>query len=378
MSAVSNNEAILVGTGDRVPESVEASGVTGGRLAALETTLVDPLSSPRWDSLAASHPGFSFFHSSAWARVLSKTYAHRPFYIHLSEGIRTIAVIPMMEVQSFLTGRRGVCLPFTDFCDPLVFDRPGKAAIVETLVALGRERKWKHFEVRGSLGEHPEPKPSVEFLGHTLALAVGTKKLFEGFASPVRRAIRKAERSGAAVRITRTHQGILDFYRLHAQTRKQHGVPPQPLSFFLNIYEEIIKPGAGFVILATTKGIPVAGAVFFHQAKKAIYKFGASIRDGQEIRANNLVIWEGIKFLTEGGFETLHLGRTSLMNQGLRRFKLGWGAMEEPIKYFRLDPVARKWKANRDTSAGFHNSVFARLPLSLSRIAGTVIYPHLD
>jgi hypothetical protein len=250
--------------------------------------------------------------------------------------------------------------------------------VIKTLAALGRERSWKYVEVRGSVESHPEAKPSAEFFGHTLNLAPEPGKLLESLASPVRRAIRKAERSGATVQITRTAQGIKDFYRLHVQTRRRHGLPPQPLPFFLNIHEEVIKPGAGFVVLATDGGRPVAGAVFFHLGKKAIYKFGASIHDGKEIRANNLVIWEGIKFLSRGGYESLHFGRTSRQNQGLRRFKLGWGTNEEMIQYFRLDPIAEKWMENRETSTGFHNAVFSRMPLVLNRIAGAMIYPHLD
>jgi hypothetical protein len=29
-------------------------------------------------------------------------------------------------------------------------------------------------------------------------------------------------------------------------------------------------------------------------------------------------------------------------------------------------------------ASGFHRVVFARLPLALNRLAGAVIYPHLD
>src|SRR5439155_7559758 len=130
------------------------------------------------------------------------------------------------------------------------------------------------------------------------------------FASSVRRAIRKAEKSGADVQVATSRDAILEFYRLHVRTRRRHGLPPQPLSFFKNIYEEIVKNGHGFVVLAKSGSRTFAAAVFFLIGKKALYKFGASDRSFQEFRGNNLVMWEAIKFLIDRGFTSLHLRRT--------------------------------------------------------------------
>ena len=44
----------------------------------------------------------------------------------------------------------------------------------------------------------------------------------------------------------------------------------------------------GFVALASYSNRVVAGAVFFHFGSKAIYKYGASDRNYQHLRANNL------------------------------------------------------------------------------------------
>src|SRR3989442_10793821 len=86
--------------------------------SAVEARLINPLCDSDWDCLVASHPDASFFHSAAWAKVLNKTYGHAPFYLHFTQHGETVALMPMMEVRSPLTGRRGVCLPFTDSCDP--------------------------------------------------------------------------------------------------------------------------------------------------------------------------------------------------------------------------------------------------------------------
>jgi hypothetical protein len=181
---------------------------------------------------------------------------------------------------------------------------------------------------------------------------------------------------GPACRFTSRFQ----FFPQHrlGRTRKRHGLPPQPISFFLNIHDEVIKPGLGFVVTASIGSRPVAAAVFFHFGKKAVYKFGASDERFQSLRGNNMIMWEGIRFLAQNGVATLHFGRTSLENDGLRRFKLTWGTEEKAIEYFKFDTVAEAWVIGREAAPAFCEAIFGRLPLALNRLAGAAIYPHLD
>ena len=344
----------------------------------MQIEFVNPICDRDWDRFVVSHPDFSFFHGAAWAEVLSKTYGHKPLYLRSSDDGELAGLVPMMEVRSPLTGRRGVCLPFTDFCGPLVFGAGFSALTLDTLLAVALERKWKHFEVRGRTHFEGSAKPTLGFYRHTLDLRPGSADLFSRFKSPTRRAVRKAVRSGLNCRVARDREAILDFYRLHAQTRRRHGLPPQPLSFFLNIHNAVIEPGFGFVLMASAGSHPVAGAVFFQLGKKAVYKFAASDARYRSLRGNNLVVWEGIRYLAESGLEELDFGRTALNHDGLRRFKLGCGSKEETIDYFKFETALSPGHAVPDATAGFHCAVFGRLPLALNRLAGAIIYPHLD
>ena len=237
--------------------------------AQQEWGFLDPLSDRRWDQLATSHPDCDIFHSSAWARVLCKTYRHRPFYLHLSQGSETIALVPIMEVASALTGRRGVCLPFTDFSSPLLFDEFALPLVMSKVSDIARKRKWKYFEFRGGNKPSTSAVPAEIFYGHKLDLRHDSDQLFAGFASSVRRAVRKAERSNLTVEVTRTREALNTFYRLHVKTRRRHGLPPQPLSFFLNIHEEILKQNLGFVVLARRESSPCCCCgVFSHWGKR--------------------------------------------------------------------------------------------------------------
>jgi Acetyltransferase (GNAT) domain len=345
---------------------------------SLQLRILDPVHQPGWDHIVALHRDATCFHTSAWAKVLHQSYSHRPFYLQFSCGRRLAALVPLMEVRSPFTGRRGVCLPFSDACEPLIFDQQMVGLVRDQLLRFTRERRWKYLEIRGGKSLQFAPGGTANFYGHTLDLRSGIKELANRLASPVRRAIRKAERSDVSAQVVRDRQAIDGFYRLHVQTRRRHGLPPQPISFFVNIYEHIIRPGFGFTVLAHRGSRPIASAIFFRFGKNALYKFGASDKKFQDLRANNLVMWQAIRFLARTGAEKLHFGRTECENDGLRRFKLSWGTKEETICYFRVDPSGRECLTPARPNSGFHTKIFGTLPLVVNRLAGSMIYPHLD
>ena len=347
---------------------------------ALASPLVrlDPLQEPAWDSMVAAHPGGNFFHSRAWAQVLNQTYGHQPAYFCRFAGGKLQELLPIMEVASWLTGRRGVSLPFTDYCAPLQAAGFDGAEIYEHALDHGRQRGWRYLECRGLMPGWQSATPSLGFHGHVVDLQAGQNLLYNRLEGAVRRGIKKAEEAKLRVEFSSDLESIRTYYALHCQTRRGHGLPPQPLRFFENIARYVLERGLGFVATVRCEGQPVAGAVFFQQGAEVLFKFGASNHSFQHLRPNNFMTWETIKRCAGQGFQTLHLGRTSLTNDGLRRFKQGFGAREERIDYYRYSFDTRSFIQNVDRAESWANRVFRPLPLPLLRLAGSLLYPHLS
>jgi hypothetical protein len=343
----------------------------------VSTRFIDPVSSgDEWDRMVAEHPAAHLFHSAAWAKVLVRTYGHRPFYLIATIAGRTVALVPLMEVSSRLTGVRGVCLPFSDFCPQLYFDQKMSKPVLDVLLDLGHARRWKYLKLRGAPTN--SAANAAGFYSHLLNLERTESELFQSFSSSVRRALRKAERSPLKTEIATSSEALKKFHHLHCMTRRRHGLPPQPWSFFENIQREIIARDNGFIIVAREGNLAVASAVFFLWKDKALYKFGASDAASQKFRGNNLVIWEAIKHCIRRGVKSLHFGRTDLGHEGLRRFKLAWGTEEGTIQYQCFDFGCDQWRVPVPPMSGFYNRVFRSMPVSFNRLAGSLIYPHLD
>jgi hypothetical protein len=343
----------------------------------LSVDLFDPLVDPEWDRLVLTHPGASVFHSSAWARVLVRTYGHRPVYLRFVSAGRTNALFPLMEVRSPLTGCRGISLPFSDFVPPLVFDPGLESEIIECLEEMVRQRKWQYAEVRGSLGPASASLSSTEFFAHSLNLRRAENVIYANFADSTRRAIRKASGSGLTVRVDTTVAALRDFYKLHVGTRKRHGIPPQSWRFFMIIQEEVLSRGLGFIVSAHDGvGRCVAAAVYFNWGMSALYKYGASDARALPLRPNHLVMWHAIRKFVREGSDSLHFGRSSPSNSGLRRFKRSWGAEEELVSYCKVGG-SLKMQAEAGPNE-FSKKLFRVLPSFLNRWVGAMLYKHLD
>ena len=330
-----------------------------------------------WNESVLDAGNASVFHSREWAQVLGETYGYEPLYICRREQGRIHLLIPLMEVASRLTGRRGVSLPFTDFCDPLFRDREEVSKAVEEVLRLGRSRGWRRAEFRSGAAFGGEAQPSSSFYGHHLDLRATEEDLFGRLKGTVRTALRKAEKSGVEVQVSTSAEATGQFYRLNCLTRRRHGLPPQPRRFFEKLHERILKSGKGIVAIAVRDGQTIAGAVFLHFGKKAIFKYGASDPRHRTLRPNNLVMWCGIRWYREQGLQMLSLGRTRRENQGLLQFKRGWGGEETELRCFTYDLRRNALTKDADRVEGIHNVLFRHLPIPCLRLLGTVLYKHM-
>ena len=241
------------------------------------------------------------------------------------------------------------------------------------------------LEIRGGRSRFGAVPTSTSFFGHTVDLRGSEAGL--SVPSPVRgspvRADGGAEFSQNAERCPgrSNFPGIwrpcATFIFLLRKTRKRHGSSRRsPFSFFAAIQRHVLAQGQGWVVLARQGTVPVAGAVYFTFARKVIYKYAASDENFQHLRANNLVMWEAIKRHAQEGCETLDLGRTDLQNEGLRKYKLAWGAAERPVEYVRRDCRTGRFAGCRRPRAAWQTRIFRMLPDRFLQLIGAALYRH--
>jgi hypothetical protein len=347
--------------------------------------IINPIEDEQWNYPAIQHSQNCFFHSLNWAKVINESYHYKPTYFIATHQKKLECWIPMMEIESCFTGKRGVSLPFSDCCAPIISNEEIFKDIFDQIVSFGEKAGWKYIEFRGGENLFNSSPHYASYHIYTIDLTQSDKNLFSSFRKSTQRNIKKAYKEDVQIRFHYSLKSMKQFYHLHCITRKRHGLIPQPFTFFKNIYNYIISSGNGCIVLATHDNNVIASAVFFQHDDKVIYKYGASDKAYQHLRANNLVMWKAIKFYAENvKYKLFCMGRTELDNTGLKQFKVGWGTKQQNLFYYKYD-IAKQMFVTRDSEnfciyggmSKNYTQILRRMPIPFLRMCGSLVYRHI-
>jgi len=342
----------------------------------VNSVLIDPAADPQWLSFLGSAEDASIFHHPAWLTVLGETYRYTPVCLMASDDGRAVGVLPLMEVRSWLTGKRAVCLPFSDACGALVRDESALRALLHVADELRNERRWSYVEIRNSVV--PDGfTPSGHYKRHVTDLRRDPETLLQTLNQHARRKLRKAETSGVRVEQRTDDEALREFIRLNALTRRKHGVLPQPDSLFWNIQKRLLEPGLGFLGVATLDGRIVAANLFLHWKDTIVYKYGASDDRAAASAAGYAVMWDAMRWGCEHDFTRFDFGRTDVTGEGLLQFKRGWGSREMDLVYARRSDTMNGIERSEPGLQDRLKPLISRLPVPVLKLIGARAYPHV-
>jgi len=339
---------------------------------------LDPLSDSRWKLLVATHPKASVFHTCEWLGALRSTYGYRPLVLTTSPPEAPLTDgIPFCEVNSWLTGRRLVSLPFSDHCEPLL----GHPAILESLLMHARAAveagRYKRMEIRphSTQGDQvPGFQPKGGAVLHRLDLSAPVDQLFRSFHKDcIQRKIRRAERENLTYEEGNSEEQLQDFYRLMTLTRRRHGLPPQPLQWFRAL---IAAFGQNLKIRTARKdGAAVACIITLSHRQTMVYKYGCSDASANKYGGTPMLFWQTIQEAKHNGQNELDMGRSDLEDPGLSVFKEHWGSVPNPLTYWRYP--AEPSRTRPSWQKNWANRLIASSPDRVLQLAGNVLYRHM-
>lgn len=347
-------------------------------MSALQIKILNPKDISGWNEEIQSLNNYSFFHSVEWSQVLSQTYYYKPVYFCNFNSDKICAVIPAMEIRSKLTGNRLVSLPFSDFCEPLYNSIEESELLKETIFNYCNANDLRFMEFRTSETKFPfETENFRTDLRHIIDISVDETILYQEFSDNTKRNIKSALKENIRIEKDNSLEALNLFYQLQCITRKRHGLPPQPKSFFQKIFEHIISKNKGDLLFAKLDNKTLAGLMFFKIGSKVLYKFGASLLENLPKGANHLLMWEGIMLYQKSGFKEFDFGRTETNHEGLRRFKLGFGADERIIYTTRYDIKSKTFLPVETNTTGIHNKILHHTPIWLLKLIGESFYKYI-
>ena len=340
---------------------------------------IDPGTDARWGEFLSRHPRASVFHTVAWLKALRRTYGYKSVVYTTStpgEDLQNGAVF--CHINSWLTGRRLVSLPFSDHCEPLVDNASDLQDLFAFLQRQFVEQNCRYVEMRplnALSGTSAIFRQGEKFCFHQIDLTPSLGNIFRSFhKDSTQRKIRRAEREGLK-QVEGHSESLLDiFYRLQMLTRRRHQLPPQPKSWFRNLIDcfgEALK-----IRVALKDGQPAASILTLCYKDTLVYKYGCSDSRFNNLGGMHLLLWRAIQDAKERGLRTFDLGRSDLDNSGLITFKDRWGANQSILTYVRF-PTELFQQGGTDWKLRILKRVFAHAPDSFLSAVGNILYRHI-
>jgi lipid II:glycine glycyltransferase (peptidoglycan interpeptide bridge formation enzyme) len=345
---------------------------------------IDPLTDHRWDEFVQQHPQASVFHSSAWLKALSSTYQYQPIAFTTSPpGQKLESAMVFCRVESWLTGKRLVSLPFSDHCELLVDTQEEVDAIMGAVEQQSRQAQWRYielrplrqFEIATSLHH-----TTVPYTFHQLDLGVELAVLFRNcHKDSTQRKVLRAEREGLHYRESSTEEFMEHFYRLHTITRKRHRRPPQPRKWFIRLihcFGDALK-----IRVAFKDNRPVAAVVTIRHKGTMVYKYGGSDPRFNHLGSMHLLLWAAIEEAKAAGLQRFDFGRTDADQKGLITFKKRWGSTQTDLVYSRYalsEDVAHMFESSAGNwKAKMARQVLSRMQPGILSVVGRALYRHV-
>lgn len=340
-----------------------------------EVKILNPAETSNWENLVLELGG-SIFHSKNWCAVLSRSYNYKPRYFGVFEDEKIVGVIPVMEVNSFITGKRGVSLPFSDYCFALFPDSVDVQSVLSNIGDYGKKNGWKSVEFRGLNYPGGEEFISDSYYVHHIDLEKPFEEIQKSFRRQNRMNIKKAVKNNIQIEIENTKEAIARFYQLNSKNKKKNGVPPAPLYFYQKIYEQIISKGLGNIFVAKLGERTISMGIVFQFGDKVLLKYMAQDYEYHQYRPNNLLIHQAIKHYADSTWKSFCFGRTGMENEGLCQFKKGWGTTVDVINYYYIS-LEKKTKSTRMQIYKNNKKYFTKMPLWMLKMLGNIMYKHI-
>jgi len=340
---------------------------------------VDPLQDRRWSKLLLKHPAATVFHLPEWLEALRRTYGYEPVVFTTSAPHQELTEgFAMCRVDSWLTGRRLVSLPFSDHCEPLVSNTKELQRLLSDLkqeIARGIHR---YIELR-PLSLFPGCESGLErserFCLHKLDLSPTATELFGRFHNNcVRKKILRAEREGLVYEEGHSAALLQKFYDLQVITRRRHQLAPQPFTWFRNLAACMGEKLQVRLVSKDNKSI--ASILTLKFRRTLVCKYVCSDKLFSNLGGLQLLFWKAIQDAKREGLLEIDLGRSEPGHEGLILFKEHFGATRTTATYWRYPASAAA--QGRDTwKMGVAKRVFSHLPNAWLTTAGSLLYRHI-
>lgn len=336
---------------------------------------LDETNAGAWDAFVRAQPEGSFFHLSAWARVIARSFGHSTHYVLAEQDGAVVGVLPLVRMKTLLFGDLLASTPYCVYGGAVATTPEGAAALDGHAVQLQAKLRTPCLEYRRLGASDPGwvERPALYYtFRKPIAALTGdeAKDMAANIPRKQRAEVRKGPKRGLE---TRTDRDVETLFRVYSESVRNLGSPVFPKRYFRALLEAF--PEESDVTTVLHNGQAVSSVLSFHFKKEVLPYYGGGTRGARGLAAADVMYWEVMRRAArDRGAIMFDFGR-SKADTGAFAFKKNWGFEPEQLHYcYRLAPGAKVPDNNpNNPKYRYFISAWKRLPLPVANAIG----PHL-
>jgi len=293
------------------------------------------MNSKKWNEVVNKSEDSKIYHLLEWGTLLENIHGHKLFYINDNEN-----VLALSYVKSYLFGNRLISLPFADYGGPCLSNNKSLDYLISKAKEIGRNLDVDFIEIRSPNEASFDILIDYGFIRRddyaTFILRIDSQLniLWNLIGKKNRNMIRKGYKMDIKIIEGSCIEDIKIFYKMYTSTMKSLGSPPQPYTFFREIWR-LFYPNNVKLLIASYEGRNIASSLYFLHKKTIHHAYNCAYRTHFGLGQNNLMQWYIIKWGNEKGFKYLDFGRTRT-GAGNEMFKRHWNGEVVMMPYFYM------------------------------------------
>jgi FemAB-related protein (PEP-CTERM system-associated) len=336
------------------------------RIRALE-----PDAEAAWDAFVRAHPDATFFHLSAWKKVMEAAFGHRTHYVYAEQDGCVVGVLPLARMRTRLFGDTLVSTPFCVYGGPVAVTQEAASATEAHATQLLRQTQAESLEFRQLHAPYDgwTARPSLH---HTFRKSITGNAESDMKAIPrkQRAMVRKGIQNGLRSVV---HGNTDQLHRVYSESVRNLGTPVFSKKYFRTLAQ--LFPESHDVVTVLEDEEPVASVLNFYFRDEVLPYYGGGTSRARQVAANDFMYWEVMRRAgSDRGSRLYDFGR-SKAGTGAFDFKKNWGFEPKALHYCYLLREGAKLAEHNPSNPKFRFLIAAwrHLPVPVANILGPPI-----
>ena len=328
----------------------------------------------RWDAFVAASIGATFFHKSAWQKIIGEIFHHQTYFLYAEREGLIEGVLPLGHVNSMLCGNSLVSLPFAVYGGIAANSSEAANALAAEAQAIAMQLGVDRLELRNLEPCHPEwPKQDL-YVCFRKTLDQDVEANMLAIPRKQRAMVRKGIKNGLHSEIDTTADR---FFALYADNVHRHGTPAMPKRYFEALMEAFGKDCEVLTVVDENER-PLSSVLSFYFRDEVLPYYAGDDLSARNLAANDFKYWELMRRACERGVKVFDYGR-SKQGTGSFSFKKNWGFEPQPLYYEYCLYKGDRIPQNNPNNAKFRLFIEAwrRMPIGLANWLGPFIVRNL-